>query len=441
MNVKNYLLAALLVSSLPTFAQKKWTMQECIDYAMANNISLKKSSLQRMSTNEDLQSSKAQLLPSLNFSTSQNLNYRPWPTAGMSTVVDGRAMAGVDKVYYNGSYSLNGNWTVWNGNRNHNQVTLNDVAEQAAAEDSIVKARSLEEQLALLFVRILYSKEAVKVSEKTLEASKVNENRGMEMYRVGSLSKAALSQLTSQRAQDEYNLVQSESNVRNYKRQLKALLQITDEDEFDVVATQATESMALQPIPSVQSVYEAAVENRPEIKRARLSVESANIQRRIATAQYLPTVTLNASATSNHSSQNNNAWGTQLKNGFNVGGGFSVNVPIFDRREARTAVNKANIQKQQALLDIRDKETTLYSTISDFWIQAYNNQQQYKSAKVSTESAQTSYDLLSEQFQVGLKNIVELQEGKTRLLTAQQSELQAKYTTIYCIKMLEFYKK
>ena len=441
MNVKNYLLAALLISSIPTFAQKKWTMQECIDYAMANNISLKKSSLQRMSTNEDLQSSKAQLLPSLNFSTSQNLNYRPWPTAGMSTVVDGRAMAGVDKVYYNGSYSLNGNWTVWNGNRNHNQVTLNDVAEQAAAEDSIVKARSLEEQLALLFVRILYSKEAVKVSEKTLEASKVNENRGMEMYRVGSLSKAALSQLTSQRAQDEYNLVQSESNVRNYKRQLKALLQITDEDEFDVVATQATESMALQPIPSVQSVYEAAVENRPEIKRARLSVESANIQRRIATAQYLPTVTLNASATSNHSSQNNNAWGTQLKNGFNVGGGFSVNVPIFDRREARTAVNKANIQKQQALLDIRDKETTLYSTISDFWIQAYNNQQQYKSAKVSTESAQTSYDLLSEQFQVGLKNIVELQEGKTRLLTAQQSELQAKYTTIYCIKMLEFYKK
>ena len=103
-------------------------MQECIDYAMANNISLKKSGLQRMSTNEDLLSSKAQLLPSLNFSTSQNINYRPWPTAGMSTVVDGQAMASVDKVYYNGSYSLNGNWTVWNGNRNHNQVKLNEIA-------------------------------------------------------------------------------------------------------------------------------------------------------------------------------------------------------------------------------------------------------------------------------------------------------------------------
>ena len=432
------ILGAILLLS-QTIQARTWTYEECLDYCLTNNISLQKLGLTRQTAFETLKASEAALFPSLNFTTNQNVAYQPWKQ-GM-TIQNNEVQTVTKKTSYNGAYTLGGNWTVWNGNRNHNQVKLNDVAEQAAAEDSIVKARSLEEQLALLFVRILYSKEAVKVSEKTLEASKVNENRGMEMYRVGSLSKAALSQLTSQRAQDEYNLVQSESNVRNYKRQLKALLQITDEEEFDVIATQATEAMALQPIPSVQSVYEAAVENRPEIKRARLSVESANIQRRIATAQYLPTVTLNASATSNHSSQNNNAWGTQLKNGFNVGGGFSVNVPIFDRREARTAVNKANIQKQQALLDIRDKETTLYSTISDFWIQAYNNQQQYKSAKVSTESAQTSYDLLSEQFQVGLKNIVELQEGKTRLLTAQQSELQAKYTTIYCIKMLEFYKK
>ena len=199
--------------------------------------------------------------------------------------------------------------------------------------------------------------------------------------------------------------------------------------------------MALQAIPSVQSVYELAIVNRPEIKRARLAIESADIQKRIASAQYLPTVSLNASATTNSSSQNNNAWGTQLKNGFNLGGGFSINVPIIDQRAAKTAVNKANIQKQQAILDIRDKETTLYSTISDYWIQAYNNQQQYKSAKASSESAQESYNLLSEQFNLGLKNVVELQEGKMRLLNALQSELQAKYTAIICIKMLELYRR
>ena len=432
------ILGAFFLSSISIQA-KKWTYEECLDYCLANNISLQKLGLTRQTALETLKSSQAALFPSLNFTTNQNVAYQPWKQ-GM-TVQNNEIQTVTKKTSYNGAYTLGGSWTVWNGNRNHNQVKLNDLSEQAAAEDSVVKARNLEEQLALLFVKILYSEEAVKVSQQTLEASKVNEERGKEMVRVGSMSKADLSQLTSQRAQDEYGLVQSESNVRNFKRQLKALMQITDEEEFEVVGGEATEAMALQAIPSVQSVYELAIVNRPEIKRARLAIESADIQKRIASAQYLPTVSLNASATTNSSSQNNNAWGTQLKNGFNLGGGFSINVPIIDQRAAKTAVNKANIQKQQAILDIRDKETTLYSTISDYWIQAYNNQQQYKSAKASSESAQESYNLLSEQFNLGLKNVVELQEGKMRLLNALQSELQAKYTAIICIKMLELYRR
>ena len=432
------ILGAFFLSSISIQA-KKWTYEECLDYCLTNNISLQKLGLTRQTALETLKSSQAALFPSLNFTTNQNVAYQPWKQ-GM-TVQNNEIQTVTKKTSYNGAYTLGGSWTVWNGNRNHNQVKLNDLTEQAAAEDSVVKARNLEEQLALLFVKILYSEEAVKVSQQTLEASKVNEERGKEMVRVGSMSKADLSQLTSQRAQDEYGLVQSESNVRNFKRQLKALMQITDEEEFEVVGGEATEAMALQAIPAVQSVYELAIVNRPEIKRARLAIESADIQKRIASAQHLPTVSLNASATTNSSSQNNNAWGTQLKNGFNLGGGFSINVPIIDQRAAKTAVNKANIQKQQAILDIRDKETTLYSTISDYWIQAYNNQQQYKSAKASSESAQESYNLLSEQFNLGLKNVVELQEGKMRLLNALQSELQAKYTAIICIKMLELYRR
>ena len=130
-----------------------------------------------------------------------------------------------------------------------------------------------------------------------------------------------------------------------------------------------------------------------------------------------------------------------MKTNFNSGAGISVSIPILDQRSTRTAVNKANLQRQEALLDIRDKQTALYSTIENYWIQAGNYQNQYKAAKVSTQSAKDSYDLLSEQFAVGLKNIVELQDGKTRLLSAQQSELQSKYMTILNIKMLELYKR
>ena len=429
----------IIISGMASVSARTWTYNECLQYCLTNNIALHKLGLTRQTAAETLEASKSALFPSLSFNTNQNVAYQPWKQ-GM-TIQNNEVQTVTKKVSYNGAYTLGGSWTVWNGNRNHNQVKLNTISEQAAEQDSLAQALKLEEQLATYFIRILYSEEAVNVNRQTLEMSKVNEERGKEMFRVGSISKADVSQLTSQRAQDEFKVIQSESTVRNYKRELKALMQITDEEEFEVVASKTTDEMALQPIPSVQSVYEVALAKRPEMKRARLNVESADIQKKIASAQYLPTITMNASATTNSSSQSNNAVGTQLKNGFNLGGGFTVNVPILDQRAAKTAVNKANIQRQEALLNIRDKETTLYSTISDYWIQAYNNQQEFKAAKVSSENAQVSYELLSEQFNLGLKNIVELQEGKLRLLSALQSELEAKYTTIFCIKMLELYKR
>lgn len=438
--LKTSLSLLCLCLSLNTSA-KTWTLDECLRYATENNISLQKAGLSRQSDAETTLASKAALLPSLSFSTSQNVAYQPWKKNGTATVQNGLVETNTTTTSYNGTYSVSANWTVWNGNRNTNTIRLNEKAEQLAELDSITYARNIEEQIAQLYIQILYSKEAVEVNKATLEAAKVNEDRAKQMVDVGSMSKADCSQLTSQRAQDEYNVVQAESNVRNYKRQLKALLQLTDSEEFDVVSPQATDAMALQAIPSQQSVYEAAIVNRPEIKRATLAVESAEIQQKLAKAQRMPTVALQAALGTNTSSLSNNGWGEQMKSNFNAGAGLNISVPIFDQRSTKSAVNKANIARQEAMLDIRDKQTSLYSTIENYWIQATNNQAQYKAAKVSTAAAQDSYDLLSEQFAVGLKNTVELQEGKTRLLSAQQSELQSKYMTILNIKMLEFYQK
>lgn len=92
------------------------------------------------------------------------------------------------------------------------------------------------------------------------------------------------------------------------------------------------------------------------------------------------------------------------------------------------------------MLDLKDKQTILYSTIENYWLQANNNQSLFKSAKVTTQSSKESYELLSEQFNLGLKNIIELMTGKDNLLRAQQNELQSKYLTILNIDMLKFYK-
>lgn len=429
----------ILIASLPLGMQaKQWSLKDCINYALENNISLQKTRLKKASSQEDYLQSKAALLPSLSASTNQNVSYTPWVASGISS--EGFTKSSIDKVYYNGSYSVMGNYTVWNGNKNRNQVKLNQLTTEAAALDSALQAQNLQEQIATLYVQILYSTEAIEVNKASYQSSLENENRGKEMVRIGKMSKADLAQLTAQRAQDEFNVVQAESNVKNYKRQLKELLQITNDEVFDVAIPTTTDAQALAEIPALNSIYASALEHRPEIKSYQNMIEQSDVSIAIAKAGKLPTISANAGLSTSSTSMNKTGWGTQLKQNFNVGGGFSVSIPIYDNRSTKTAINKANIQKQSALLDLKDQQTKLYSTIENYWLQANTNQSQFKSAKVSSESAQTSYELLSEQFKQGLKNVVDLRTGKDNLLKAKQNELQAKYLTILNINMLQFYK-
>lgn len=432
------LIGAILATIPSGIFAKQWTLKECINYALENNISLQKTQIKKASANEDYLQSKAALLPSLSASSNQNVSYTPWVTSGISG--EGFTKSSVDKVYYNGSYSVMGNYVIWNGNKNRNQVKLNKLTYEAAALDSATQAQNLQEQIATLYIQICYSTEAIKVNQESYKSSLENENRGKEFVKIGKMSQADLAQLTAQRAQDEYNIVAAESNVKNYKRQLKELLQITNDEAFDIVIPSTTDSQALASIPALNSVYASALDNRPEIKSYQNMIDQSNLNIDIAKAGKMPTISANAGVSTSSTSMNKTGWGTQIKQNFNLGGGISISIPIYDNRATKTAINKANLQKQSSMLDLKNEQTKLYSTIENYWLQANTNQSQFKSAKVSTESAKTSFELLNEQFKLGLKNIVELRTGKDNLLKAQQNELQAKYLTILNLGMLNFYK-
>ena len=438
---RSFLVSVAVLFSVAVSAQTKtWTLQECIDYAMQNNITLQRAKLQQQSAQEDVKGAKAALLPSLSASTNQSVGYRPWQDAGTTTVTNGTVNTKVDKTYYNGSYGVNAQWTGWNGNRNRNQGKLNQLTAEQAELDAQETANSIQERIAQLYVQILYLTEAVKVNEESLKTARKNEDRGREMVDVGSMSKADLAQLSAQRATDEYNVVEAETQVRNYKLQLKQLLEITDEADFDVAIPEVSDERLLAEIPTLQSVYETALTTRPEIERSQLAIKSSDVSLAIAKAGWLPNISLTAGVSTSTNSLATNGWGSQMKSNVNASGGLSVSVPIFDGRSTKTAVNKAKIQQLQAQLDLQDQQKTLYSNIQGYWLNALTNQQKYRAAGASVESARQSYDLLSEQFRLGLKNIVELMTGKDNLLQAQQNQLQSKYQTLYNRQMLEFYQ-
>lgn len=433
-------ISVMLLTGSVAMAQKQWTLQDCIDYAMANNITLQKSKLQKESATEELKGAKAALLPTLSASTNQSLGYQPWKDTGMAYVTNGTVNTKVDKTSYNGSYSLSGQWTVWNGNRNINTVKLDQFSEEQAELQAQETANSIQERIAQIYSQILYLAENVKVNEQMLETSLKNEERGQEMVNVGKMSKADLAQLSAQRANDEYSIVEAKSQLMNYKLQLKQLLEITDNEQFDVAIPEIGDDQVLAQIPEMQIVYEQALLSRPEIERLQLAIKSSDVSVSIAKAGWMPSVNLTGGITTSTNSLSGTDWGSQIKSNVNTSLGVGVTMPIYDGRSTKTAVNKAKISQLQAQLNLQDQQKTLYSDIQQYWLNAWTNQQKYQAAKSSVESAQQSYDLLSEQFRLGLKNIVELMTGKDNLLSAQQNQLQSKYLALYNQQMLEFYQ-
>lgn len=437
---KKHLLATLsiLLTGTAAWGQKVWTLQECFDYALANNIQLQQKRITAASDHEDVLQSKAALFPSVSFSTNQNAAWRPFAETTIN-LAGGTMTTNQNSVTYNGTYGINANWTVWNGNRNTNTIKQNILTEKIAELGIEQQANSIQEQIAQLYVQILYETEAVNVCREIIKSSIMQRDRAKTMVELGSLARVDLVQLEAQVSQDEYSLVSAQTQLANYKLQLKQLLEIHDDEEFDIAVPEVTDAQVLAMIPNEQAVYSAALNSRPEIQSSKLNIESSEIAIHSARAGYKPTVSLTAGISSSNSSGQDTEFFKQVKTNVNNSLGLSVSVPILDNHQTRTNIRKAKYALQTSELNLQEQQKQLYSTIENYWLNATSSQQQFIAARKNVRSMQESYDLVTEQFNLGLKNIVELTTGKNNLLQAEQQLLQTKYTALLNAAMLNFY--
>ena len=442
MNMKLKMAALPLLLALMAMtaqAQRQWTLQECLDYALEHNIQLQKNRLTEAQDREDIQMRRAALLPSLSFSTNQNASWRPWSQSYVN-LSGGTMTSTSSEVDYNGSYGLNAQWTVWNGGRNHKNLEKSKLTAEMAEYATAESANTIQEQITQLYVQILYQAEAVRVAEQVLEASKMQRDRAQEMVDVGSLARVDLKQLEAQVSQDEYTVVNNRTQLDNYRLQLKQLLELVGTDDFDVATPNTGDANVLSAIPPKEAVYASAYAFRPEIQSGKLSIEQSELDIDIARRGFYPSVSMSAGIGTSNNSGISTALTEQWRRNLNNSIGLTVSVPIFDNRQNRTNVRKAKLSKDAADLSLQDTEQQLYQQIETYWLNARNAQQQYVAAKANVESMQETYGLVSEQFRLGLKNIVELTTGKNNLLQAQQQLLQSKYTALYNLAMLRFYQ-
>lgn len=440
MKQQSLLFTALLTSALSLSAQedKQWTLEDCINYALEKNIQLQQNKISLQESEEDVKEAKAALFPSLSFSTGHNVVNRPYQE-NSSTVSGTEIISSDSKTTYSGNYGLNAQWTLWNGNQRLNNIkqqkTNREIAQLTVAETE----NMLKEQIAQLFIQILYADESIAINKGTVEVSRATYERAQELFKEGSTSKADLAQLEAQLSNDEYQLVTSESTLRNYKLQLKQLLELDNTKEMSLVLPHISDEHVMELLPSQTDVYQTALATRPEIKSSKLDIDNAKLAISSAKAGYMPTISLSASTSSTTNSSSSNNWTQQMKYGWNNMIGLSLSLPIFDQRQTKTSIRKARLQYDTTQLNLINAQKELYSTIESLYLDALNAQQQYVAAETKLKSSQTSFDMVSEQFNLGMKNTVELLTEKNNLLSAQQQRIQAKYMAILNRTLLNFY--
>ena len=417
----------------------QWNLQTCIDYALQQNITIRKNRLNAESAEVDVKTAKAALFPSLTASVSQRIVNRP--NSQTNTIIDGdNITSSQSKTSYNGSYGIDANWTLYNGSKRLNtlkqQRMNNRIAELGVAESE----NTIEESITQIYVQILYAAEAVKVNEATLDVSRAECERARALLAAGSIARSDLAQLEAQVSTDKYQLVTAQATLQDYKLQLKQLLELDGEKGMTLYIPTLGDENVLSPLPSKTDVYRSALTLRPEIEAGRLNVKASELDINIARSGYIPTISLSAGIGSTNTNGNDFTFGEQIKQNWNNSLGVTVSVPIFNNRQTKSAVQKAKIQKQNSELDLLDNQKNLYKTIEGLWLDANSAQQRYVAAIEKLRSTQTSYDLIQEQFNLGMKNTVELLTEKNNLLNAQQETLQAKYMAILNTQLLKFYQ-
>lgn len=407
---------------------KQWTLRDCLDYALEHNIQVKKSKVARLSGQEDTELAKAQLFPSLSASVTQGfVNYPSSDVASNNS--------------YSGNYSVNASWKLFDGNKRVNSIKQQQIQNQV--EDLGVEQSEDDIRISLVqtYMQVLYATEALRINRNTVEVSEAQRDRAAELLKAGSISQVDYAQLESQLSSDKYQLVVAQTNLDNYKLQLKQLLELDITEDISVSVPEITSDDVLVPLSDKQDIYNLSLSVMPQVKSSELSIDMAELDIKKARAGYLPSLSLNAGIGTGHLSGTDYAFGSQVWNKFNESIGLTLSIPIFTNRENKTAVNKAKLAVTTSQLELLNTQKALLKTVEGIYLDATSSQTQYTSASENLSFVKQSYDLIQEQFFLGMKNTVELLTEKNNYLSALQQVLQSKYMAVMSIELLNIYQK
>ncbi|HNW50580.1 MAG TPA: TolC family protein [Prolixibacteraceae bacterium] len=414
-------------------AQEKWSLQKCIDYALANNITIKQYEVSTEYQQNELKQAKNNRLPNLNASVSQSLSF------GRSQQSDGTYKALNTSTT---DFSIGASATLFNGGRLNNNIVNLDYTFKKSIEDLQKAKDDVTLNIASGFLEILFAKELIKAAEAQIDQTQKQVERTKQLVDAGKVAEGTLLELYAQEAREELDLVTKQNSLQIALMNLSQLLELDSYSGFDVEIPELPEIKAQSSVTNASSVYEKAVLNRPEIRSADYQLKSAEAQLKVAKSGLYPSLSASAGFGDPYYNVLNvteDDFGTQLKNNTSKYLGLSLDIPIFNKFQNRTNIENSKLQIRNYQLQLESTKKELRKQIEQAYTNAVAAQKKFSANMVAVKSMTESFRYIEEKYSVGKVNSVEYNDAKSKLAIAESDLIQAKYEFIFRSKILDFY--
>ncbi len=427
---KTFSLVLLAVFTI-AFSQKKWSLQECVDYAVKNNLQVISNQYNADVQAKNLEMAKKEYLPSVSGTFNNSGSFGQHTTGNTVYRSDS----------YNNNASVGANIQLYNNGRIKKSAEKSQYDLDASLLDAEKVKNDISLNIAQQYLQVLLNKEVKKIADESVANAEKVLSRAKITTEVGTTPKTIEAEATASLAREKQKQKSAEIDIQRSLFSLAMLLQLKDYKTFDVQEVPLP-TLLDAPLSSTDNIVEKAFENQPQVKAAETRILSAQKQTEIAKTAFYPTISANAGIGTfynDYLSTKDTALLNQYKDNFNQSLGISANIPIFNKGITKLQVEQAKISENIAKNTLEQQKVEVQQNVQKAYFDANANYENYLAALEAEKSTKLALDFAEKSYEAGRTTIYDLNTARNNFVNAQGSVSQAKYNYIFSMKLLNFY--
>ncbi len=446
-------------------SQKKWTLQECVQEAINNNLQIKANAINLRHSDINFKQAKHSRYPNLSGNISSGWNF--------GRTIDPTSNEFITQTFFNNGYQLSSNIVLFNAGRINNQIKQSKLDKEASSLDLDALKRDITLNVATGFLNVLFTLENRKLAQKQLENTQAQIDQLKKSIQAGSRPKNEIYNLEAQKATDEQNKIVAQNNYENAILSLKQQMRYEGSEELEI---QVPKNIGVTTDPDeieLSNLYREALPNQPNIDAAKTRIRIAELDEKIAKSNLYPSLFLGGNLSTNYSNQGREllelnsqrisqevfinstsvvfeqdvdvpvfgkqGYTDQLDQNLSYGFGLQLSVPIYQNYQNKAGVERAKLNQESSINNLEILKDQLLTNVQQALAAAKAAKYQYYASISTKEARKLAYDNLLKSYEIGAASNFELVTSKNQLSIAEINEINAKYDYIFRTKVLDFY--